>query len=92
MHDLDRFCILNELGADQNTSFNLVIAALNLYQIQCFWYLCNGEESYFNVMSLNLDRVLYCIGEILDLKDDTQIICSPDKTCCFESLFMFDPK
>ena len=31
-------------------------------------------------------------GESLDLKDDTQIICSPDKSCCFESLFMFEPK
>ena len=33
MHDQDRFCILNELGAGQTTSFNLVITALNLHQI-----------------------------------------------------------
>ena len=32
------------------------------------------------------------VDESLDLKDDTQTICSPDKSCCFESLFMFEPK
>ena len=32
------------------------------------------------------------MGEISDLKDDTKLFFSPERRCCFESFFMFQPK